>query len=296
MRIGIQAPFLLSYSTPGFYAEAGRAMEAAGFCTIWVPEHVVLFDEYESRYPYAEDGKLKAGPQTALLEPLHALTFLAAVTSTVRLGTSVLLLPQRNPVYTAKAAASVDWLSGGRLDLGVGIGWLEEEFQALDVPWERRGDRTRSYVGVLRSLWCDDVSSWSDEFYDLPECRQYPKPVQQPHPPIHFGGESDAALRRTADIGQGWFGFGLTPERAAERIGRLHELLAERGRAPEDVAVTVSAGPGVVDVATAQRFAEAGADQLVVSTAASSPERFLEQIARIGDELVAPCRDLTAGA
>jgi probable F420-dependent oxidoreductase len=127
------------------------------------------------------------------------LAFLAAHTARVRLGTGICLVPQRNPVYTAKEVATVDWLSGGRFDFGVGVGWLAEEFRALDVAFERRGDRCREYLDVMRRLWCDSVSAFAGSFYDLPASRQYPKPVQQPHPPICFGGESDAAMRRVAD-------------------------------------------------------------------------------------------------
>ena len=174
---------------------------------MWVAEHVVLFDDYRSAYPYAANGRIPAPPESGMLEPFTALAFLAAVTKTLRLGTGICLLPQRNPVYTAKEAANVDFLSGGRLDLGIGVGWLAEEFRAVAAPFEHRGARCRSYVEVMRALWCDAVSEYKDEFYELPACRMYPKPVQRPHPPLHFGGESDAALRRVADLGQGWYGF-----------------------------------------------------------------------------------------
>ncbi len=120
------------------------------------------------------------------MEPLTALTFLAAHTERVRLGPGVCLVPQRNPIYVAKQVADVDYLSGGRLDFGVGIGWLREEFSALDVPWERRAARTRECIAVMKTLWFDEISSFKGEFYDLPECLQNPKPVQHPQPPLLF--------------------------------------------------------------------------------------------------------------
>ena len=163
---------------------------------------------------------------------------------------------------------------------------------ADQVPFETRAQRTRSYVAVMRSLWCDEVSSHDDEYYTLPPCRQYPKPIQTPHPPIHFGGESDAALRRAADIGQGWFGFGLTPERAAERITRLRSLLAERGRDASEVQITVGPGPGPVDLDTAKHYSEAGADQLVVSCVTATADAYFESIRALSTDLVAPCADL----
>ena len=193
-------------------------------------EHVVLFEEYASSYPYAEDGRIPAPPGTGLLEPLNTLSFLAAHTTTVRLGTAMVLLPQRNPVYTAKEVATLDWLSNGRVDFGVGVGWLEEEFNAVNVPWPQRGRRTDEYLEVLRTLWCDETSAYEGEFYSLNPCQMFPKPVQQPHPPIHIGGESDAALARVARAGQGWHTFNRTPEELAEPLATLDRLLAEQGR------------------------------------------------------------------
>ena len=289
MHVGIQVPFLLPYVTAAFIADAARAAEAAGFHAIWAPEHVVLFDDYESKYPYTENGRLRGAGDTPLLEPFDYLAYIAAATTTIRVGTAMCLLPQRNPVYTAKQAATLDFLSGGRFDLGIGAGWLEEEFTALQVPFEQRAQRTRSYVAVMRSLWNDDVSEYHDDFYSLPPCRQYPKPVQRPNLPIHFGGESNAALRRAADLGQGWFGFGLTPERAAERIATLRGMLADRGREPSDVYVTVGAGPAPIDAATAEQYAEAGADQLIVACLTMTAGEYFEAIAVLGRDLVESC-------
>ena len=233
MEVGVF--FMLSGATPpALIAEAARAIEERGFHTIWLPEHVVLFDRYESRYPYAEDGKL-GGLYQGMIEPWTGLSFIAAHTKTIRLGTSICLVPQRNPIYTAKQVADVDYLSGGRVNFGVGVGWLREEFDALQVPWPQRGKRTSDYIKVMKALWTQEVSSYEGEFYSLPPCRQDPKPVQSPHPPIFFGGESEAALRRIAELGQGWLGAGLTPEEVPERLARLDQLLAEQGRRRDDV-------------------------------------------------------------
>src|SRR5262245_2184968 len=221
MRIGLFTPVGNPFATPEYMQALGAGTEERGFHSLWVAEHVVLFDEYESRYPYAEDGRIPARGDAGFLDPFEALAFLAAGTKTLRLGTGICLVPQRNPVYTAKEVASVDWLSAGRLDFGVGVGWLAEEFRACATPFARRGDRSRAYLEVMRRLWCDDVSEYHGEFYDLPACRQYPKPIQRPHPPIHFGGESDAALRRVADLGQGWYPFNLEPEALASRLRDL---------------------------------------------------------------------------
>ena len=151
-------------------------------------EHVVLFEEYASSYPYAEDGRIPAPSGTGLLEPLTTLSFLAAHTTTTRLGTAMVLLPQRNPVYTAKEVSTLDWLSNGRVDLGIGVGWLEEEFDAVNVPWPRRGRRTDEYLEVLRTLWCDETSAHEGEFYSLTPCQMFPSPSSSPTRPSTSAG------------------------------------------------------------------------------------------------------------
>jgi len=234
--------------------------EERGIATLWVGEHVVTFDQYASRYPYAADGRMPAPSGSGLLEPMVTLSYLAARTSTVRLGTAMLLLPQRNPVYTAKEVSSLDWLTGGRVDLGIGVGWLKEEFDALGVPWERRGVRTDEYVGVLKTLWCDDTSSFEGETYTLPPCEMFPKPVQLPHPPIHIGGETTAALRRAARFGQGWHTFNRSPEELAAGLKELDVLLQEEGRSRRDLRITVCPYFNQLTPELVEQYAEAGAD------------------------------------
>lgn len=264
MRIGLFAPTTNPFATPEYLAALGRGAEERGFSSIWVPEHVVLFDDYSSSYPYAGDGRIPLGGEHGMLDPLATLSFLAAATSRIRLGTGICLVPQRNPVYTAKEVATVDWLSGGRVDFGIGVGWLAEEFAALGVPFEHRGARTDEYIEVLRALWCDGVSAHDGSRYTLPACRQYPKPVQQPHPPIHVGGESDAALRRVAKLGQGWYGFNLTPEAVPERLAVLTRLLEERGRTRDEVEVSICPYLEPVGDGAVERYRDAGVDQVIL--------------------------------
>src|SRR5579884_1461115 len=170
MDIDVWLPTPSPLATPDYLAAVAREAEERGVATLWVGEHVVFFDGYASSYPYAADGKMPLPGDTGLLEPLSTLSFLAGVTTRLRLGTAMLLLPQRNPVYTAKETSTLDWLSGGRLDLGVGVGWLREEFDALQAPWPERGARTDEYLQVLHSLWCDDRPAFSGRFYELPAC------------------------------------------------------------------------------------------------------------------------------
>jgi probable F420-dependent oxidoreductase len=261
MKVGVQTGFS-GATSPELIADFGRIAEERGFHSIWVPEHVVFFRDYASRYPYSADGKIPGNPD-GVMEPLTALTFVAAHTERIRLGTGVCLVPQRNPIYTAKQVADVDYLSNGRLDFGIGIGWLREEFDALGVPWQRRADRTRECIAVMKTLWCDEISRFKGEFFDLPESMQNPKPVQKPHPPLYFGGESEPALRRVAELGQGWFGYDLTPDRLDASLERLDALLAEAGRSRSDVKIQASPRGGY-DPDTLARFRDAGVDQIVL--------------------------------
>ena len=262
MHIGIQSGFSAA-TPPDLIADFGRIVEERGFHSIWVPEHVVFFPEYASRYPYSADGKIPGNPN-GVLEPLTALTYLAAHTDRVRLGTGICLVPQRSPVYTARQVSDLDFLSQGRLDFGIGVGWLREEFEALGVPWERRGARTRECIAVMKTLWCDEVSSFEGEFFSLPACLHNPKPVQKPHPPLYFGGESEAALRRVAELGDGWFGFGLTVEALDSHLVRLDELLAKAGRSRATVKIQVSPRAQRLDEGMLDAFRERGVDQVIL--------------------------------
>jgi probable F420-dependent oxidoreductase len=167
-------------------------------------------------------------------------------------------------VYTAKQVVDLDRLSGGRADFGIGVGWLREEFEAVAVPFARRGARTDEYLQVMRSLWTDEVSSFEGEHYTLPVCRMYPKPVQQPHPPIHVGGESAAAMRRAARHGDGWYSFNRLPDELDDALAWLDAMLAEEGRSRGDLQLTVSPYLNPVDAAAVEAYRARGVDRLVV--------------------------------
>jgi probable F420-dependent oxidoreductase len=267
-------------------AAAASAAERAGFHSLWFAEHVALFDAHQSRYPYSEDGRFPLSGEAGLLEPFAAVAFVAALTTRIRLGTGVCLVPQRSPLYTAKQVADVDVLSLGRFDFGVGIGWLREEFEALGVPFDDRARRCREYLAAMRALWTDPVSQHDGELLRVPPLRMFPKPIQKPHPPIVFGGESDAALRRVADLGQGWYGYDLRPDEAAARIAVLERMLARRGRprASVEVGVCPYLAPAR-DAASLRAYAAAGVDQVIHLVAASSPERVQAEIERLAADL-----------
>src|ERR1051326_1879884 len=201
MKIGFFAVGIGATVEPGVLKSVAVAAERLGFATLWAPEHVVLVEEYASKYPYSS-GQFPGPPDIPIADPFTTLAYVAASTSTIRLGTGVCLVPEHNPLVLAKTAATLDRLSGGRFILGAGVGWLAEEFAALGIPFEHRGPRTREYVEVMRGLWTEGSSSHQGEFVQFRGVLSYPKPVAATGIPVWFGGESPAALRRGAELGR----------------------------------------------------------------------------------------------
>ena len=268
MKISIAMAFNES-TEPGFIKDAVQLAEAKGVHGIWVPEHVLFFPDYASTYPYSDSGRMPGDPE-GLLDPFTALTFIAAHTQRVRLGTGICLVPQRQPVYTAKMVADVDYLSGGRVDFGVGIGWLKEEFQNLGMDFASRGARTEEYLLAMKALWSEGISEFKGQTLNLELCHFNPKPVQRPHPPIIFGGESDAAMRRVARLGDGWYGYDLTPEDLGRRLNSLDAGLASTGRDRSQIQVIVGPNRHPVTEQTLYEYSAVGADQVVVPMFASN--------------------------
>jgi len=264
MKVGAFVPVGTLNANPEFAGALGPTLEERNFESLWVAEHVVLFDDYASKYPYDESGRFPGPGDSGLLEPWTALSFVAATTTRLRLGTGICLVAQRNPVYLAKQVADVDVLSGGRVDCGIGIGWLREEFDAVAMPFDHRGARANEHIEVMKKLWTEPTSSYTGRYYRLPECRMYPKPVQQPHPPIHVGGESDAALRRAARLGQGWFGFNRQPDEVPEALDRLDRALDEEGRTRSEIEISVCPYFKGADGDGIKRYAELGVDRVIV--------------------------------
>jgi probable F420-dependent oxidoreductase len=238
--------------------------EQLGFESVWVPEHLVLPVQIESRYPYAADGVAPIRSDAPHLDPMILLTCIAAATSTIRLGTNIYILPLRHPISTARIAMSVDVISGGRLTLGVGVGWLEEEFRAVDVDFASRGARTRECVRALKALWTQPEPEFHGKHFSFGPVKFEPKPLQKPHPPIVFGGETDAALKRAAALGDGWYGVGHSPETAATQVKKLRTSLADAQRADATFEITVSPASGTLDRDEVARYAAAGVHRVVV--------------------------------
>ncbi|MBM3489100.1 MAG: LLM class F420-dependent oxidoreductase [Alphaproteobacteria bacterium] len=292
MKIGIQIYLGGAGAEPEFQARAAAAAEARGFHSLWVPEHVVLFPSFASKYPYTVDGAFPFDTRELPMEPFTALAFLAAHTKTIRLGTGISILPQRNPVYTAKQAADVDVLSRGRLDFGIGVGWLEEEFRAVDVPWQHRGSRANDYIGVMKALWTQEVPSFKGRFYDLPLCYQSPKPVQKPHPPLYIGGESEQALKRVAKHAQGWFGVGMTAAQFAARRKELDRHLAAVGRKASEIDVVIGPPSGKATLDEVKAFRDGGCSQIILGLTGRTLDRFLSRLDLMAEQIVLPAARL----
>jgi probable F420-dependent oxidoreductase len=263
MRLGLHALGIGSGATRSVIDAVAAAAEKSGFATLWSGEHVVMVDRSASRYPYSDDGQIAVPATADWIDPLIGLSFAAAATSTIGIATGVLLLPEHNPVLVAKQAATLDTLSGGRLTLGVGVGWSREEFDALGVPFERRAARTAEYVAAMRTLWRDDVASFDGEFVHFDAVRVNPKPVANRRIPIVLGGNSDAALRRVVAWGDGWYGFNLDGVReVAERMDFLRRLCNDTGRDRAELQLAVALRD--LSVKDVRPLAELGVDELVI--------------------------------
>ena len=276
MKIGVSMAFG-HFTAREYIVEAARYLDESGIDSLWAPEHVLFFPEYASRYPYTQDGKIPGNPK-GILDPFSALTFAAAVTERLRLGTGVCLVPQRNPVYTARVVADLDYLSNGRFDFGVGIGWLREEFENLQMNFTERGKRAIEYIEVMRALWARGVSEFKGDTYELQPCYANPNPVQQPHPPIIFGGESEAALARVASHGNGWYGFNRSPSSAARGIEKLERHLQRAGRSRADIRLFIGSDAESVDQASFDAYRDLGIDQLIVPLGVGSIDQLRRRV------------------
>jgi probable F420-dependent oxidoreductase len=263
VHLGLHALGIAAGSDRWIIEAVSKAAEHHGFATLWAGEHVVMVDQSASRYPYADDGQIAVPPDAEWLDPWIGLSFAAAATTTIGIATGVLLLPEHNPVIVAKQAASLDKLSGGRLALGIGIGWSREEFEALGVPFKRRAARTAEYVDAMRTIWQDDVASFDGEFVNFTSIRVNPKPVRDRRIPIVLGGNSDAALHRVAAWGDGWYGFNLSDtDEVARCTSLIRGMCRDAGRDPDQLRLAVALRePRARDV---RPLAEMGVDELVL--------------------------------
>lgn len=260
-------------------------IESLGFESAWTFEHVMVPVEYESKYPYSKDGKMGGGPDNPFLDPLIALTAVAAQTKTLRLGTGVNILSQANPLLLAKQAASLDVLSGGRFMLGAGIGWLKEEFDAMGVPFERRGARFDDYVTAMRKVWSGDVVEHQSDFINWSGFQSYPKPLQEGGVPIIIGGSKGKIFERIAKLGDGWFAPTNDAASLAPMLEPLKAACADAGRDYNSVEITsMWDNKGGMDAIEA--FSDIGVSRVLVPMFALGRDP-LAGINQLAEEIVA---------
>jgi probable F420-dependent oxidoreductase len=269
MKFGLMSANLMGNVEGAAVGELARAAEEVGFHSIWAVEHAVVPLEYASTYPYDDGGRLfKGASQLDISDPLIWLAFAAAVTTKIRLATGILILPQRNPLIAAKEIASLDRLSNGRIDLGIGVGWLREEFDALGVPFEKRGARTDEYLRAIRVLWSETEAEYHGEFVDFAPVYCQPKPTQSSIP-ILVGGHSDRAARRAGELGDVFF----PAERPVETLVSLHsaakQYAEDAGRDPSSIELWTSSNG---DRKHLEQLIEVGVTQVMV------PPRPAEQL------------------
>jgi probable F420-dependent oxidoreductase len=273
LKFGLYGLLRGTGADPETLVRRAHLAEQAGFESIWVGDHIAL--------------PADLGGERPRLEVVVAVSHLAAVTSRVRLGFGVLVLPQRQPVLLAKQLSSLDILSRGRLTVGIGAGYVEPELRAMGVPLAERGARTDEYLAAMRTLWTEPDPSFHGRFVSFSGVYQRPLPVQRPHPPVVVGGHSPAAMRRAARAANGWYGVYLDVPAAAEALARLREAGAgcDRPAGLGELEITITP-PGPVDAATARRYADLGVHRLVVQPAAEDGSDMEELIGTAGDTLV----------
>jgi probable F420-dependent oxidoreductase len=268
---------------PATTARFVRLVEDLGCESVWAVEHLVVPDDYASAYPYDPGGRMSLGAGDDIPDPLHWLTFAAAHTTRLRLGTAMLVLPEHHPVDLAKRLATVDVLSGGRLLAGIGVGWLREEYDAVGVPFEERGARADEYLAAMHALWTQAPATYTGRFVDFRDVHSRPRPTRPGGVPIVVGGHSMAAVRRAARYGSGWYPLGVTGHRFAELRTALATECAAAGRAIDDVEITMRAPGNVGDLETLRSL---GVARVVIRADPNDPVGVRDKVRRYQREVL----------
>ena len=290
MKYGIQLAGGAAVSQRAALKKVAAAAEALGFDSVLIGDHIVIPKKITSPWPYDEyvGGKTPYAVYTDMVwfDPFDTMAFLAAVTERVRLGISVVIVPYRHPFDVARRVATIDVLSGGRFVLGVGVGWLEDEFRLLGIPFAKRGARTREYVAMMQALWTQDAPRFSGDFVELHEdVNVLPRPIQKPHPPIWVGGESTPALRRVAAFGNGWHCGLVLPERIPGLLDRIRALIDEAGRDFSELEITALAASDRTRAHEIDAYRAAGVDVLYMLPLSDDAEAVIEEMHGFADRM-----------
>jgi probable F420-dependent oxidoreductase len=281
MKIGVFSTFMSPNATPAMIKDFGKRAEAMGLDSIWMGEHVALFDKNTYGYPGSKDGRIPVPPGGGMLDVTATFGFLAAATAKLRFGTGVALVPQRNPIYTAKEMCTLDWLSDGRLDFGIGVGWNKEEVESCGYKWEDRGARCDEFIEVMRRLWTEPVVDFKGKWVTFETMHMDPKPIQKPHIPIIVGGYAEAAFRRAAQFGAGWYGFNLDPARTKSMLEKVDAAFAKAGKKRSKPFQIVITPPMAMTVDAMQEYAGLGVDRLIVNLGGQKPEQVDKRLKEI---------------
>ena len=277
MKFGLFGINFGACAAPQTAANVAREAESAGFESLWTGEHVVLPDPQAPPSP--------APPLTPMLDPAVALAFIAAHTKSIRLGTGIIILPQRNPVVLAKELASLDVLSGGRLIFGIGIGYLKPEFDAIGAPFDHKGPRSEEFLAAMLALWTMEKPAYSGRFVKFGGVNAMPRPAQKPHPEIVFGGRTPDAYSRAARLAKGWYGFALDLDATAKCVEGVRAACAKAGRRFEELEISVTPR-GPVDRDTARRFADLGVHRLILLPRPGDEAALIEFVREVGRDLI----------
>ncbi len=270
------------------YIQVAQKAEACGYHSLWLGDHIVIPEKIEAAYPYSADGAAGFPRRAPFPDPFVMLGGLALATSRILLGTSVIVIPYRNPLAVAKAVATVDLLSHGRFQFGVGVGWLKEEFDALGEDFAQRARQTREYLHIMKAVWQAEPTSFSGEFLTFSDIHTVPLPVQKPHPPIIFGGESLPALRRVADLGDGWQPGTASLKALSKSVPQLTALMAERGRDYADLSVSAlsAAGPLLRKPEVIPQLSALGVQELILFMTTADTHKTLTALEDFAEKMM----------
>jgi len=284
MKIGLLFANAGPFSQPDLLAHLATTAEKVGVESLWTVEHVVIPQGYKSPYPYAKDGKIPGGEHVPIPDPLIPLGFVAAITKKIKLATGVVILPQRHPVYVAKEVATIDVLSGGRMILGIGSGWLKEEFDALGLEFKHRGARTDESIQALRALWSEGPSSFHGKHFNFGPALSFPKPAQRGGIPIHIGGHSPAAARRAGRLGDGFFpALGEIPK-LKELFDLMRDEAAKHGRKADQIELSCM---GRANLDAFKALQDIGITRVVVPPPGNDKDKLSAGLEKLGNEVIA---------
>jgi probable F420-dependent oxidoreductase len=312
LELGFQVPSRGPLARVDVLSRLARTADSLGYSVLTISDHIVLPTRSSAPYPYDNSGAFPGGAQQPFIEPIPLAAWLLAITKRIRVAISVLVVPYRNPVVTAKQLATIDAMSGGRLIVGVGVGWWPEEFEAVAAPpFAERGAVTDEYIRLMKTLWTEDAPRFDGKYYRVGDITLFPKPVQKPHPPIWVGGHTEPALRRTAVLGDAWHPIGLrgpaglAPDELAQKLSRIRSLARDAGRDPAAIRVAFRApldlwptrgtpsgaaprplaGPAAKVAKDLQAYAAAGVDTVVFDLMLGEPAAMVAVMRRVAREI-----------